>query len=94
MQFFAFDFSVGAFEALRARLHVPDDVAIVGFDDLPLATQVKPALTTIRQPIAKKASIATSTLIGLVEGRMQAPVQVLLPTQLVIRDSCGAKQKG
>lgn len=87
--------AVGALEAIQeAGLHVPEDIAIVGFDDLPLATQVKPTLTTIRQPIAKKAAIATSTLIGLIEGRMQAPVQVLLPTQLVIRNSCGAKQKG
>jgi LacI family transcriptional regulator len=87
--------AVGALEAIQeAGRRVPEDIAVVGFDDLPLATQVRPALTTVRQPIAKKASIATSTLIGLIEGRMQAPVQVLLPTQLVIRDSCGAKQKG
>lgn len=87
--------AVGALEAVReSGLRVPEDIAIVGFDDLPLATQVKPALTTIHQPIAKKASIATSTLIGIIEGRMQPPVQVRLPTQLIIRDSCGAKKKG
>src|SRR5579859_6186205 len=45
--------AVGAMQAIRqAGLHVPQDIAIVGFDDMPLASQVSPALTTVRQPIA------------------------------------------
>lgn len=87
--------AVGAYQAIQeAGLRIPDDIAVVGFDDLPLATQIKPALTTVHQPIAQKAAIATSTLIGLIEGRMHAPIQVSLPTQLVIRESCGAQSKG
>lgn len=80
--------AVGALQAIQeAGLRVPDDIAIIGFDDLPIATQSKPALTTIRQPIAEKAQQATSVLLNLIERRIEPPVQILLPTQLVIRES-------
>jgi LacI family transcriptional regulator len=74
----------------EAGLRVPDDIAVVGFDDLPLATQSKPTLTTIRQPIAEKAAQATSVLLNLIEQRIEGPVQMLLPTQLIIRESSGS----
>jgi LacI family transcriptional regulator len=80
--------AVGALQAIQeAGLRVPDDIAVIGFDDMPLATQSKPALTTIRQPIAEKAARATNVLLDLIEGRQEAPVQVLLPTQLIIRET-------
>lgn len=80
--------AVGAMQAIQeAGRRIPDDIAIIGFDDLPVATQLKPSLTTIRQPIAEKAAQATSVLLGLIEGTMEPPVQILLPTQLIIRES-------
>lgn len=82
--------AIGAMQAIQeAGLRVPEDIAVIGFDDIPLAAQVQPALTTIRQPIAQKSAQAVSILLDLIEGRVEGPIQVLLPTQLVIRESSG-----
>jgi LacI family transcriptional regulator len=83
--------AAGAMEVLHnAGLRIPDDVAVVGFDDLPIAQRLSPPLTTIRQPIRQKGARAADLLIDLVEGAVEGPQQILLPTQLVIRESCGA----
>lgn len=83
----------GALQALQeAGARVPDDVAIVGFDDLPTAVQVTPPLTTVRQPIEEKGARAAEILIGQIEGTVPGPQQILLPTELIIRQSCGATQ--
>jgi LacI family transcriptional regulator len=83
--------AVGALQALReAGLRVPEDVAIVGFDDLPTALDTRPQLTTIRQPIYDKGIRAAEILLDLIEGRITEPQHVLLETELVVRDSCGA----
>ncbi|MEP7291364.1 MAG: LacI family DNA-binding transcriptional regulator [Chloroflexota bacterium] len=80
----------GAYEALyEAGLRVPDDVAVVGFDDLPTAAQLRPPLTTIRQPISEKGSAATSLLLDAIEGKTHAAQHVVLPTTLIIRESTG-----
>ncbi len=82
--------ALGALDALKdAGLRVPDDVAVVGFDDLPTAVQAVPALTSVRQPIHQKGALATSLLIDLIEGAVQEPRQILLPTQLIVRQSSG-----
>jgi LacI family transcriptional regulator len=87
--------AIGAIQALQeADVRVPEDVSVVGFDDLPNAIQSKPQLTTIRQPIQHKGAMATNLLLDLIEGVVDGPRQVLLPTQLVIRQSCGAGQFG
>jgi LacI family transcriptional regulator len=81
----------GATQAiLEAGLRVPDDIALVGFDDLPYASQMTPQLTTVRQPIQQKGTYAVNILLDLIEGATDSPQHVLLPTQLVIRESCGA----
>jgi LacI family transcriptional regulator len=81
----------GVLQALNeAQVRVPDDVALVGFDDLPTAVHVTPKLTTVRQPIEEKGRLAASILLDLIENADSQPRQVLLPTQLVIRESCGA----
>jgi LacI family transcriptional regulator len=69
-------------------LHIPNDVSIVGFDDIPLAQQVFPALTTVLQPIDEMARVAVSKLVDLIEGRNLEPVNVQIPTSLIIRLSC------
>ncbi len=82
--------AIGALRALReAGRRVPDDVAVVGFDDMPFATLAEPQLTTVRQPVQRLGSLAADGLIGLIEGTITPPYQVSLPTQLVIRESCG-----
>ncbi len=81
----------GALQALHeAGLHVPGDVAIVGFDDLPTATQVMPPLTTVRQPIEDKGAQAATILLDLIEHGDSTPCHVMLPTALIVRESCGA----
>lgn len=81
----------GAVQAIHeAGLSVPDDVAIIGFDDIDVATQSHPSLTTIRQPVQQKGAVAARILINLIEGHLEGPQHVLLPTELIVRQSCGA----
>lgn len=81
----------GAIQAIReAGLKVPDDIAIVGFDDLPLAAQCDPPLTTIRQPVQRNGKLAVETLIEMLETAPHPPRHIVLPTELIIRSSCGA----
>lgn len=83
------DSAIGAMVALRdAGQRVPDDVAIVGFDDIRLARYLSPPLTTVRAPIEKAARIAVEQLISLVSTGTAEPI-TLLPTELIIRNSCG-----
>lgn len=83
--------AVGALQAIQeAGLHVPKDISLVGFDDLPHSQQTLPQLTTVRHPIQRKGAHAATVLLDLIEGVIEGPQQILLPTQLVIRESCGA----
>ena len=86
--------AVGALKALRqAGLRVPDDIALVGFDDVPIAAAVEPALTTVRQPIGRLGSMAADLLLNMLENppKEQAPAyRIVLSAELVVRDSCGA----
>ena len=82
--------ALGASRALRdAELAVPDDVALVGFDDLPPATQVDVPLTTIRQPIERTGQLAVETLVDRVGTRYKAATHHILSVELVMRSSCG-----
>ena len=82
--------AVGALRAIsEAGLRVPDDIAIVGFDDGLLATKASPQLTTIRQPVDQLGRLAVEGLLGLLQGSLEAPYQVALPTELIVRESCG-----
>jgi LacI family transcriptional regulator len=87
--------AVGALKALRqAGLQVPQDVALVSFDDVPVASAVEPPLTTVRQPIERMGSMAVEVLIGLLDkpaSDVRTAVQrIVLPTELVVRTSCGS----
>jgi LacI family transcriptional regulator len=81
-----------AFAAMRAiqesDLCVPEDIAIVGFDDIPAAATSKPPLTTVRQPISRTGKIVAEMLIDMIEHPDHQPHRVVLPTELVIRSSC------
>jgi LacI family transcriptional regulator len=68
---------------------VPEDVAIIGFDDIHFASLSVPALTTVRQNKERIGSTACDALIDLIEGRILAAPHVTLPVDLMIRESCG-----
>jgi LacI family transcriptional regulator, galactose operon repressor len=83
--------ALGALRALRAAgARVPEEVALVGFDDIPLASQTTPSLTTIRQQILQIGALASQMLLDLLDSPGSPPVQKILPTELVIRESSGA----
>ena len=84
--------AVGAIRAVQeAGLRVPQDIAFVGFDDLPLGTLTKVKLTTIRQPINRFGIKAVDLLIDLIENGTLPARCVIIDTELIIRESCGAK---
>jgi LacI family transcriptional regulator len=85
--------ALGALQAIRERgLHVPRDIALVGFDDIPLAGFIDPPLTTVRLPAAGLGWGAADLLIRLItaEEAIRNP-SVILETELIVRTSCGAK---
>ena len=84
------DMAVGAIRVLEeAGLRVPDDIPIVGFDDGLIAPVVKPALTTVHQPIRDVGWSAAARLLELLDDPDRPPQQTLLPVELVVRQSCG-----
>lgn len=88
--------AIGAIRAVEdAGGRVPEDVAVVGFDDIGLASFVKPGLTTISQPAYQMGVIATDMLLERMGGQApRDPKQVILAPTLVVRDSCGGKGRG
>jgi len=87
------DTASGALQAMHVLgVSVPDDIALVGYDNLPTALDSKPELTTIHQPIEEKGARAAALLLDLIEGVVASPQHILLPTHLVVRQSCGATQ--
>jgi LacI family transcriptional regulator len=80
---------LAAFDELE--LAVPEDIAVAGFDDIPLSTYVRPALTTMRVRITELGRGAMNQLAGLISHpEAEHPVTTLLRPDLVVRDSCGA----
>ncbi|MFC6440322.1 LacI family DNA-binding transcriptional regulator [Bowmanella sp. JS7-9] len=81
--------AIGAIRALNERgLRVPEDVAVVGFDDIPMASFVNPPLTTVKQNTRLAGEVLVETLLNLIRG--EVPETTRLPANLVIRKSCGA----
>jgi LacI family transcriptional regulator len=70
-------------------LAVPGDLSVVGFDNVPESALCEPPLTTIEQPIQRMGEEAVRMLLGLIEDPSSRPAQVVLPTRLVERGSCG-----
>jgi len=83
--------AVGALRAIREAGHrVPEDIALVGFDDMPFSVRTDPPLTTVRQPIYRTGAVAAETLIDLTGHPGSPPRRISLSTELVIRTSCGS----
>ncbi|WHI49659.1 substrate-binding domain-containing protein [Microbulbifer sp. MLAF003] len=81
--------AMGAIKGLQALGHrVPEDVAVVGFDDIPIAPFYTPPLTTVRQNIHRAGELMVEKVMRLVGGQSAEPE--VLPTELVVRASCGA----
>jgi LacI family transcriptional regulator len=81
--------AMGVMDSVRTRgLRIPDDVSIVGFDDIPQASLVRPALTTVNQPLEKMGRVAAQRLIDLLHQPEKEVGRIELPTRLVVRDSC------
>jgi LacI family transcriptional regulator len=80
--------ALGVYEAARQRgLLIPQDLSVVGFDDLPVARWVSPPLTTVRQPLAEMGRVAADMLGTLLEGEPLASRRVELATELTVRMS-------
>jgi LacI family transcriptional regulator len=80
--------AMGAMDAVRSRgLRVPVDVSILGFDDIPQAASVRPALTTVQQPLEQMGRVATQMLLDLLKNPEKEISRIELPTQLIVRGS-------
>ena len=79
----------GVMEAVWEQgLRIPDDVSVVGFDDIPQAAHVHPPLTTVRQPLEEMGRTATRMLLEYIKDPQRPIERVELPTELVIRETC------
>jgi LacI family transcriptional regulator len=87
--------AIGALKAVRdAGFLIPQDIALVGFDDVPAAAMIEPALTTVRQPIERLGSMAVEVLLDMLDNEQDAESathRIVLPTELVVRASCGSR---
>ncbi|MCB2308669.1 LacI family transcriptional regulator [Clostridium estertheticum] len=83
--------AIGAIQAIEeANLNVPEDISIVGFDDIEVARYINPTLTTVRMKLLEMASIATNTLITSIESNSNFSANYTLPIDLIERNSCKA----
>ena len=82
--------ALGVIYALAERgIEVPRDVAVTGFDDIPVARHLHPPLTTGRQPIWELGTTAFDVLYCMISGERQTEPEVVLPVELIVRGSCG-----
>lgn len=83
--------ALGAMRAIRERgLRIPQDIAVVGFDDVPLAAQTDPPLTTVRQPMVEMGRAGVQLLAKLIREKKIRQRKVVLPTELVVRSTTPA----
>ena len=85
--------TLGAIHAIHERgVRIPDDLALVGFDDMPWATSLRPPLTAVAQPAEELGRTAAQLLLERLKDPKRLVRQVVLPTRLMVRASCGASQ--
>lgn len=81
--------ALGAMGAIReAGLRIPEDIAVMGFDDIPFSRYTNPPLTTVHLPVAELAQQACSLLLDLIVDTHRPRTQIVLETENVVRDSC------
>lgn len=82
--------AIGSLWAFReAGLRVPEDISIVGFDDIPGAAYANPGLTTVRQPLVRMGQIAAQTVVDLIEERGEYVSEIAIEPEFVVRESTG-----
>jgi LacI family transcriptional regulator len=80
--------AMGAMDAVRNReLRIPDDISIVGFDNIPQSAMVYPPLTTVQQPLEQMGRVAVQMLIGILKHAEKENSRIELPTELIVRAS-------
>jgi len=86
--------AIGAIRAIQEEgLRVPQDISVVGFDDIQWAAFNTPSLTTVRQPLVKMGQIAAETVIGMIEENREYLAEIAIEPTLVVRESTGAVPK-
>ncbi len=86
--------AIGAMLAIReAGLSIPEDFAVVGYDDLPIAAYACPPLTTVRTHAFEQGKLLAEAAIALMDKERIGSRQDVLPLELVVRKSCGAEMK-
>ena len=80
--------------AAELRIAIPGDLAVTGWDDIPAARFLAPGLTTVRQPLAEMGALAARLVLERGGGSRKKPVSVVLPTEIMIRSSCGCRSQG
>jgi DNA-binding LacI/PurR family transcriptional regulator len=84
--------AIGAIRAFQEEsLCVPQDISVVGFDDIPWAAYHTPSLTTVRQPLARMGQIAAETLIQMIESEDEHSSEIAIEPTLVVRESTGRR---
>jgi LacI family transcriptional regulator len=85
------DAAIGVLKSLHEHgIRIPEDVSVIGFDDLGFAPFLNPPLTTVRAPTERVGQIATERLFGLLEDHLSDEV-IILPTEIIFRRSCGCE---
>jgi DNA-binding LacI/PurR family transcriptional regulator len=80
--------AIGAIRALQEEgLRVPQDVSVMGFDDIPGAAFHNPSLTTVRQPLSRMGEVAAQSLLERIEGKKEYPSEIAIEPELVVRES-------
>ncbi|HUO15358.1 MAG TPA: substrate-binding domain-containing protein, partial [Verrucomicrobiae bacterium] len=82
--------AIGAIRALQEEgLRVPQDVSVMGFDDIPGAAFHMPSLTTVRQPLGRMGEVAAQSLLERIEDNSEFPAEIAVEPELVVRESTG-----
>lgn len=80
--------AIGAIRAFQeAGLRVPQDISVIGFDDIPSAAFNTPSLTTVRQPLSRMGQVAAQSLLERIEGKKEYPSEIAIEPELVVRES-------
>jgi DNA-binding LacI/PurR family transcriptional regulator len=80
--------AIGVINAIKeAGLRVPQDIAVVGYDDIPVASAFTPSLTTVRQPVEKMGNEAFIITLEAMQGRLKTLTNLVFEPELIVRES-------